>query len=67
MKFIAVVTAMGFDKRAWMRDYWCTAGHYETNWYKTLFSRKRFVAIFSTMLNPGEVDSESKEKFYLVF
>ena len=42
-ELIAVVVAMGLDKRAWMRDYWSTAGHYENyeaNWYKTLFSRK---------------------------
>ena len=54
MKFIAAVVAMGLDKRVWMREYWSTVGHYETNWYKTLFSRKRFVAIYSTMLHAGE-------------
>ena len=66
MKFIAVVVAMSLGKIVWMRDCWSTLRCYETNWYKTLFSRKRFVAIYSTMLHAGEAEFESKEKFYLV-
>ena len=66
MKFIAVVVAIGLDERAWMSDYWSTVGHYETNWCKTFFSRKRFVAMYSTMLHAGEAESEKVKGSFIL-
>lgn len=62
VKFIAVFTAMGLDKRPWVRDYWSQKSHLQTPWYAKLFSRSRFEAIFFTMLHAGDVGSIGKEK-----
>ena len=66
MKFIAVVVAIGLDERAWMSDYWSIVGHYETNWYKTFFSRKRFVAMYSTMLHAGGAESKKVKGSFIL-
>ena len=62
IKLIAVLTAMGLDKRPWIRDYWCQLPHLSTAWYGKLFSRSRFQAIFYTMLHAGEHNANGKEK-----
>ena len=46
LKFIAVITSMGLDKRPWVRDYWSQKPHLQTPWYSKMFTRSRFEAIF---------------------
>ena len=41
-KFIAVVIAMGMDKRPFLRDYWSDFAPFQTPWYKGMFQRERF-------------------------
>ena len=41
-KFIAVVIAMGMDKRPFLRDYWSDFAPFQTPWYKRMFQRERF-------------------------
>ena len=42
-KYLAVVTAMGIDKRPHIRDYWATQDAFlDTPWYNRMFPRERF-------------------------
>ena len=41
-KFLAVITAMGIDKRPSIRDYWSDFPPLATPWYSKMFERERF-------------------------
>lgn len=61
-KFLAVLIAMGLDKRPALKDYWSTYPSYYTPWFGQIFPRDRFLAIYHTMLHASAVEAESKEK-----
>ena len=42
LKFIAVLVAMGLDKRPSVKDYWAEFPSFYCNWYHQLFRRDRF-------------------------
>lgn len=62
LKFLAVLIAMGLDKRPAIRDYWSTYPAYHSSWYHEMFSRDRFESIYHTMLHASHTDSVSKDK-----
>ena len=61
-EMIALLIAMGLDKRPYISDYWSTDEMKRTPWYSTMFSRERFQAIYQTMLHVSPSNSENKEK-----
>lgn len=62
LKLLAVLIAMGMDKRTCIRDYWSTSIVNDTPLYAKMFSRERFEAIYHTMLHASEVNSQNKDK-----
>ena len=64
LKFIAVISQMGMDKRASITDYW--SKEYlpaYTKWYSSMFSnRDRFLTMIQTVLHAGDVDALGKAK-----
>ena len=42
LKFIAVLIAMGLNKRPKVSDYWSINEIYHTEWFGSIFSRNRF-------------------------
>ena len=62
LKFIAVLVAMGLDKRPSVKDYWTEFPSFYCNWYHQLFRRERFEHIYHSMMHASEVDAVSKEK-----
>jgi len=61
-KFLAVVIAMGIDKRPTIAEYWSTDDTLYTPWYGQQFSRNRFEMIYSTMLHAVDVADELEKK-----
>ena len=61
-KLMAVLIAMGITKKPSIKHYWSTDAVHETQWYKSMFTRERFEAIYHSMLHASEVGSEEKEK-----
>lgn len=61
-KTLAILIAMGLDKRPEIRDYWSQFSPDYTPWYHKMIGRERFEAIYHTMLHASNVDSVSKEK-----
>ena len=59
---IALLIAMGLDKRPHISDYWSTDEMKRTPWYSSMFSRERFQTIYQTMLHVSPSNSEKKEK-----
>lgn len=62
LKFLAVIIAMGIDKRPCLEDYWSLDDVLYTPWYGEQFSRNRFEMIYSTMLHASNVDDEKEKK-----
>ena len=59
---LIVLIAMGTTKKTSIKHYWSTDVVHETQWYKSMFTRERFEAIYHSMLHASEVRSEEKEK-----
>ena len=55
LKFLAVITAMGIDKRPCLEDYWSLDSYKYTPWYGEQFSRNRFEIIYSSMMHASNV------------
>ena len=62
LKFLAVITAMGIDKRPCLEDYWSLDSYKYTPWYGEQFSRNRFEMIYSSMMHASNVEDEIEKK-----
>ena len=62
LKFLAVLTNMGIDKRAAVRDYFSSTPNQFTLWYHQMFDRECFEVIYHTTLHVGEPDATGKSK-----
>ena len=61
-KLLAVLIAMGMNKKNDIKNYWSTVGHKYTPWYKLMFGRTKFLLIFQTMLHACEPLAIGKSK-----
>jgi hypothetical protein len=61
-KFLAVIIQMGIDHQPQISDYWSTEPT-NTEFYRKLFSRNRFQAIYHFMLHVATSSAQGKEKF----
>ena len=62
LKFLAVLIAMGLNKKPSIKDYWSTFKPQHTPWYSTIFQRNRFEDIYHTMLHASDIEAQSKDK-----
>lgn len=62
LKFLAVLVAMGLNKKPSIKDYWSTFAPQYNPWYHEMFPRDRFEAIYHTMLHASDIDAQSKDK-----
>ena len=63
VRVIAILIAMGLDKRPDIKAYWSTNDIYHTPWFSNMMPRNRFQQIYHTMLHTaGSSDTPSKEK-----
>ena len=67
LKFLAVLIAMGLNKKTSIKDYWTTFPPQYNPWYHKMFPRERFEAIYHTMLHASDIDAQSKDKIELFF
>ena len=63
---MAVLIAVGITKKPSIKYNWSTDVVDETPWYKSMFTRERFEAIYHSMLHASEVGSQEKEHFILL-
>lgn len=62
LKYLAVLIAMGIDRRPCIDDYWRLDGIYYTPWYHQIFSRDRFKLIHCSMLHAASEEEEQSKK-----
>ena len=62
LKLIAILIAMGIDRRPNLDDYWSMTTFNYTPWYHKIFSRNRFEALYSTMLHASSIGDEQSKK-----
>ncbi|XP_033113704.1 uncharacterized protein LOC117114216 [Anneissia japonica] len=62
LKFLAVLIAMGLNKKPSIKEYWSMFPPYYNPWYHKMFSRDRFEVIYHTMLHASDIDALSKDK-----
>ena len=61
LKLIAVIIAMGIDRRPQMRDYWSMDPLNYIPWYHEIFSRDKFEILYSFMLHVAPTDEKEKK------
>ena len=62
LKFLAVLIAMGLNKRPSVKDYWSKFPVNFSPWFGQMFPTDWFEAIYHTMLHASDVESVAKEK-----
>ena len=61
-KFLAILINIGIQNKPSIKNYWSTACDSFTPWFGQMFLRRRFEALFHTMLHPAPNNAEGKEK-----
>ncbi|CAG5127870.1 unnamed protein product [Candidula unifasciata] len=61
-QFLSVVIAMGITPKHDIKDYWSTANHKFTPWFKVMFPRTKFLLVYQSMLHASEPNAEGQAK-----
>ncbi|CAG5118075.1 unnamed protein product [Candidula unifasciata] len=61
-QFLSVVIAMGITPKHDIKDYWSTANHKFTPWFKVMFPRTKFLLVYQSMLHASEPKAQGQAK-----
>ncbi|CAG5121249.1 unnamed protein product, partial [Candidula unifasciata] len=61
-RYTFVVIAMGNKPKHYINDYWSTANHKFTPWFKVMFPRTMFLLVYQSMLHASEPNAQGQAK-----
>jgi hypothetical protein len=61
-RFLSVTISMGITVKHNIKDYWTTAQHKFTLWFKVMFPRTKFLLIYQSMLHASEPNAQGQAK-----